>query len=264
MERTQPVAVLDSGVGGVSVLRELRRLMPAEDYLYFGDSAHAPYGERTAGEVRELTLAHAQTLFDEGAKALVVACNTATGAAIGALRQRFVGRPIIGVEPALKPAALCGDHPTVLVMATPLTLRQEKFEHLLAQYNARARVITLPCHGLVELIERGVTGGEALRELLRRLFAPLAGEEVDAVVLGCTHYPLVHAAIAQAARETLRGALMFFDGGAGTARQTRRQLAAAGLCRPAGFSDEPGRVIWRNSSSDPRLPALCQTLLDAP
>lgn len=254
MDVTAPIAVMDSGVGGVSVLRELRQLMPGEDYLYFGDSANAPYGEKSAGEVRALTVANAARLFEAGAKALVVACNTATGAAITALRERFPHHPIIGIEPALKPAATATDCPTVLVMATPLTLQQEKFEHLLAQYNRQARILTLPCHGLVELIEQGVTGGDAMDTLLDELFRPLRGERIDSVVLGCTHYPLARAAIQQAAGE----GVTLFDGGAGTARETRRRLAEAGLLNPAAH----GRVTWQNSSPDPRLPALCRALLD--
>lgn len=255
-ETNRPIAVLDSGVGGISVLRELRRRLPGENYLYFGDSANAPYGERSVESVRALTLAHADELFAAGAKALVVACNTATAAAIGALRERFADRPVIGIEPALKPAVLQKPHSTVLVMATPLTLGQEKFARLLAQYADRARILTLPCHGLVELIERGVTHGPELDALLRGLFAPLSGEAIDSVVLGCTHYPLVRPAI----RAVLGTDVALFDGGEGTARETARQLALHGLCRP---NDGPGHVIWRNSSPDPRLPALCETLLNA-
>lgn len=255
-DNKRPIAVLDSGVGGISVLRELRRLMPSEHYVYFGDSANAPYGEKSAEAVRALTLSHARRLFDEGAKALVVACNTATGAAIAALREEFPDRPVIGIEPALKPAALQKERPTVLVMATPLTLRQEKFEHLLSQFNSRARILTLPCHGLVELIERGVTRGDELDALLDDLFLPLSGEAIDSVVLGCTHYPLVRPAIQALVGEHVT----LFDGGAGTARETKRRLEAAGLCNP---DTADGEVIWRTSSDDPHFPTLCQTLLDA-
>lgn len=257
MNTHQPIAVLDSGVGGISVLRELRRQMPQENYLYFGDSANAPYGEKSAEEVRALTLAHAEALFDAGAKALVVACNTATGVAISALRERFADRPIIGIEPALKPAALQKTSPTILVMATPLTLRQEKFEHLLARYNRQAHILTLPCHGLVELIEQGITDGEVLSQLLRDLFRPLAGESIDSVVLGCTHYPLVRTAI----QAVVGDSVTLFDGGAGTARETRHQLERRGLCCTDGTA---GTIVWRSSCADPALPALCERLLNSP
>ncbi len=255
MQKTAPIAVMDSGVGGISVLRELRRRMPQEDYLYFGDSANAPYGEKTAADVRALTVQNADRLFADGAKALVVACNTATGAAINALRERFPDRVVIGIEPALKPAAHSKTSPSVLVMATPLTLKQEKFEHLLAQYNRDARILTLPCHGLVELIERGVTEGEKMDGLLEELFAPLKEEHLDAVVLGCTHYPLARAAIQRAVGKNIP----LFDGGEGTARETARRLAAAGLLREA---DRVGAVEFRNSADDPSMLALCRRLLD--
>ena len=254
MADNRPVAVLDSGVGGVSVLGELIARLPEEDFLYFGDSANAPYGEKTAEEVRELTLDNAGRLFDMGAKALVVACNTATGAAINALRDRFSDRPVIGIEPALKPAALWRQGGTVLVMATPLTLRQEKFEQLLARYDRRARILTLPCHGLVELIEKGITDGPEMDALLKGLFAPLQGESVDAAVLGCTHYPLAKNAI----RRALGDAVALFDGGAGTARQTARRLAEADLLAERR---RPGRVLWHSSRDEAAFAALGRRLL---
>lgn len=255
MDRSSPIAVIDSGLGGISVLRELVRLMPWEDFRYFGDSANAPYGEKSTAEVRALTLSHATRLFSEGAKALVVACNTATGAAIAALRERFPDRVVIGIEPALKPAARSKTSPSVLVMATPLTLKQEKFEHLLAQYNKDARITVLPCHGLVELIEQGVVSGERLTAHLNELFAPLAGAAPDAVVLGCTHYPLVRTAIQEVVGENVP----LFDGGAGTARETQRRLAEAGLLNDTART---GTVTLENSADSPALLALCRTLLE--
>ena len=254
MQQNAPIAVMDSGVGGISVLRELVRRMPQEDFLYFGDSANAPYGEKSAEDVRALTVQNADRLFADGAKALVVACNTATGAAINALRERFPDRVVIGIEPALKPAARSKTSPSVLVMATPLTLKQEKFEHLLAQYNRDARILTLPCHGLVELIEHGLTDTAETDALLSNLFAPLKNEHLDAVVLGCTHYPLARAAIQRAAGENIP----LFDGGEGTARETERRLAAAGLLRN---DNHVGAVMFQNSANDPALLSLCHRLL---
>ena len=254
MTKTSPIAVMDSGVGGISVLRELVQLMPQEDFYYFGDSHNAPYGEKSTEAVRALTLAHAERMFADGAKALVVACNTATGAAIGALRERFPDRVVIGIEPALKPAARSKNSPFVVVMATPLTLKQEKFEQLLAQYNSDARICTLPCHGLVEMIERGITEGAALTTHLQELFAPLLGEQPDAVVLGCTHYPLVRDTIQAVVGENVP----LYDGGAGTARETRRRLAEAGLLRE---DTHVGVVTVENSANDPTLIALCRDLL---
>ncbi len=255
MENTAPIAVIDSGLGGISVLRELRRLMPNEDFCYFGDSANAPYGEKSTDTVRALTLQHAQRLFAAGAKALVVACNTATGAAITALRAQFPDRVVIGIEPALKPAARFKTSPSVLVMATPLTLKQEKFEHLLAQYNRDARITVLPCHGLVELIEQGVTTGAVLTAHLQTLFAPLADTRPDAVVLGCTHYPLVKAAI----RQVLGEEVALFDGGEGTAKETQRRLREANLLNDAAHT---GTVTFENSANSPTVLALCRQLLE--
>ena len=126
--KENPIAVFDSGLGGVSVLRELIRVMPNENYIYFGDSANAPYGVKTLEEVRELTCEHAKRLFEDGAKGLVVACNTATSAAVRVLRETYPTIPIVGIEPAVKPAVMWKEHPRVLVMATPMTIREEKFQ----------------------------------------------------------------------------------------------------------------------------------------
>ena len=128
MKDTRPIVVFDSGVGGISVLREMVKLMPNEDFLFFGDSANAPYGTRTLEEVRELTVGHISRMVSEGAKAVCLACNTATSAAVEQLRAMYTNIPVIGIEPALKPAALSGGHPNVVVMATPMTLREAKFQ----------------------------------------------------------------------------------------------------------------------------------------
>ena len=185
MERTElPVAVFDSGLGGISVLRALVQRMPGEDFLYFGDSANAPYGVRPAAEVRELTQSVIARLYARGIKAAVIACNTATSAAIGTLRAAFSDIPVIGIEPALKPAA--AQHRHVLVLATPLTLREEKFAALMQRCAASAEILPLPCPELVEFVERGELDSPALTAYLARQLGPYAGH-VDAVVLGCTH-----------------------------------------------------------------------------
>ena len=155
VQRNAPVGVFDSGHGGISVLRELVRRMPCEDFLYFGDSANAPYGPRTTESVQQLTFAAAERLLDAGCKALVVACNTATAAAIDLLRQRYDQIPVVGIEPALKPAVLENDHPHVLVMATEMTLREEKFHRQMESYQDRAEIYRLPAPGIVESVEQG-------------------------------------------------------------------------------------------------------------
>ena len=133
LKRENPIAVFDSGVGGISVLRELVKVMPNENFIFFGDSKNAPYGTKSLEEVRSLTCTHAEELFDAGAKGLVVACNTATSAAVRVLREKYPEIPIVGIEPAVKPAVLCKEHPRVLVMATPMTIREEKFRKLMPE-----------------------------------------------------------------------------------------------------------------------------------
>lgn len=249
-----PIAVIDSGVGGISVLRELRRLMPRERFLYFGDSANAPYGTKSREEVLAITRRNLETLRARGIKALVIACNTATSAAAKALRAENPDLPIIGIEPAVKPAALLCERPNVLVMATPLTLREEKFLSLVARFSDRAQVLPLPCPGLVELIEEGHLDDEPLDAYLASLFAPIAHQAFDAVVLGCTHYPHVKNAIAR----HLSPSAVLLDGGEGTARETLRRLTESGL-----LSDAPeGAVEIVNTGIDPRLSTLCHTLLN--
>ncbi len=245
--------MFDSGLGGISVLRELRALMPGENYLYFGDSANAPYGTRSLEEVRALTLQNIGMLYERGIKAAVIACNTATSAAVSALRERFRDIPIIGMEPALKPAALAHPGGTVLVLATPLTLREEKFSHLLEHYQDGARIVPLACPELVEFVERGELESEALLQYLRaRLDA--YRDQADAAVLGCTHFPFLRAAI----RRVLGAKTVLYDGGAGTARQTQRQLQMHGLLLSSG---KEGSVALENSRNDPRELALSQFLL---
>ena len=253
-ENEKPIAVIDSGVGGISVLRELLKIMPWENYLYFGDSANAPYGSKSKSEVLELTRANLKALRERGIKALVIACNTATSAAAAALRAENPDLPIIGIEPAIKPAATLLESPRIIVMATPLTLKQEKYLSLAHRFSENSEIIPLPCPGLVELIEGGDLDSPAIDEYLEELFAPYADKKADAVVLGCTHYPHVKDAIARHAP----GSPIIIDGGEGTARQTRRRLGELSLLRD---SHEPGRIEIKNSTDDPRLIELSKYLL---
>lgn len=247
--------MFDSGLGGISVLRELRALMPNERYLYFGDSANAPYGTRTLEDVRALTLRNIGMLYDRGIKAAVIACNTATSAAVSALRERFPDIPIIGMEPALKPAVLANPGGTVLVLATPLTLREEKFSQLLEHYQSSAEIICLPCPELVEFVESGDLKSEALLRYLHERLDPFR-DRASAAVLGCTHFPFLRRAISSVLGE----GVTLFDGGAGTARETRRQLALRGMLR-----SEPGGQVWlENSRNCPDEEKLSKNLLFLP
>lgn len=249
-----PIAVIDSGVGGITVLAELLRELPQEQFIFFADCANAPYGTKTAAEVRRLLQATVQDLVQEGIKALVIACNTATAAAAEALRTQY-DFPIIGIEPAIKMATTLGGHPSVLVMATPLTLKQEKFLNLKQQLDSQEDITPLPCPGLMELIEQGHTDDAVLDEYLKELFAPLSDRHFDAVVLGCTHYPHAAAAI----RRALGGGVAVFDGCAGTARQTRRRLDEEGLLRDGG----QGSVVFCNSAQNDAVNQQAKALLEA-
>lgn len=252
---SRPIGVFDSGVGGISVLRELVALMPNENYIFYGDSKHAPYGTKTRGEVERLTCADAEYLVSQGAKALVVACNTATSAAIQVLRQKYPNIPVIGIEPALKPAVRCRVHPRVIVMATPMTLREEKFHNLMIQFQEDAEIIPLPCPGLVEFVEQGNLGSEELRQFLLELFSPYKEIPVDCVVLGCTHYPFVRGMI----QSVLGKHVKIFDGGAGTARETKRRLQECGLQNP---SQKSGKVQIQNSLESLEILDLSKYLLE--
>ena len=250
--KTDAIAVFDSGVGGISVLRQLRKLMPGETFLYLGDSANAPYGTRPTEEIRRLSLNVAQTLVDRGIKALVVACNTATAAAIDTLRQTYPNLIVVGIEPALKPAADRFPGGTIGVLATPVTLNEEKFQHLAAHYAQKCTVIKLPAPGLSELVEHGKGDSSEAEALLRPLLEPWAGK-LDALVLGCTPYPFAAATI----RRILGNDIQLLDGGEGTARETKRRLEQAGL-----LNDSQGSITIENSLDDPDLLELSHKLLE--
>ena len=246
------IAVFDSGVGGISVLRHLCRELPNERFLYFGDSANAPYGTRPTAEIRDLTLAAAEKLMARGCKALVVACNTATAAAIEDLRRCYPDKIIIGIEPALKIASDRFPGGSVGVMATPATLREEKFARLLQRFADHCQVVKLPAAGLVELVEAGKGNGAEAKSLLRPLLEPYHGK-LSAVVLGCTHYPFA----AEVISDLLGEETVLLDGGPGTARETKRRLGLADL-----LHDGPGEIIMENSADCAETTALCRALLE--
>ncbi len=249
-----PIAVIDSGVGGISVLKELCALMPNENFIYFGDSKNAPYGSKSREDVLRITRENLSFLKERGIKALVIACNTATSAAVRVLRGEENELVIVGIEPAIKPPSIDLDHPRVLVMATPLTLKEEKFKKLVERFSDREEIIPLPCPRLVEFIEKGELDTPALHEYLEELLSPHKNEGIDALVLGCTHYPHIKSAISQ----HLFPDTKIYDGGAGTARETLRRLKEADLINP---SAEQGSIEIINSSNDERLIELSKKLL---
>ncbi len=248
------IAVFDSGVGGVSVLRHLKQRMPCERYIYYGDCANAPYGKRSTEQVRQLTLAAVEKILAQyPVKALVVACNTATSAAIGHLRTLYPELIVIGIEPALKLAADRFPGGQIGVMATDVTLREEKFDLLLQRWGANSRVDKISAPGLVELVEQGQEDSAAAFELLEPILAPYRGK-LDALVLGCTHYPFAAAVI----HKILGPDTALLDGGDGTARETLHRLKRADLLAKPG----DGGVIFKTSGDEESFAALAQRLLN--
>lgn len=243
-----PIGVFDSGVGGLSVLREIRQLLPGETLLYVADSGHVPYGDKSPDEIRARSRSIARFLVGQGAKALVVACNTATAAAVAELREIY-HLPIIGMEPAVKPAAEATRSGVVGVLATTGTLQSARFAALLDRFAGSVRVVTQPCPGLVECIEQGELDSERVRALLQRFTEPLLTAGCDTLILGCTHYPFVRATL----QAMLPAEVTLIDTGAAVARQLQQRLAASAMAC-AG----PPRASRFWSSGDPQ--ALCRAL----
>jgi len=233
-----PIGIFDSGVGGLSVLRHIHAQLPHEHLVYFADSGYAPYGDREEEWLIRRSLAITEFLIQQGAKALVVACNTATVAAIRAIRTEFPGMPIVGVEPGLKPGAAATRSGKVGVLATERTLQGEKFLLLREQIATATKVDFLlqPCIGLVDQIELGGLDSEATIKLLETYVVPLLERGADTLVLGCTHYPFVQKAIQRIVDAHSKQHITLIDTGDAVARQLARLLEGAGLLRPAGHA----------------------------
>jgi glutamate racemase len=222
MSDPRPIGVFDSGLGGLSVLREIRRLLPHEDLFYCADSGHAPYGEKPQALIAARSLELCGFLLEQGAKALVIACNTATAAAAQAIRERWPDVPVIGMEPAVKPATAATKNGVVGVLATTGTLESARFAALLDQFGKEVRVLTRPGVGLVEAVERGEQGSARLFRLLEAHLAPLLAGGADVIVLGCTHYVFLREQVEAIVGPDVR----VIDTGAAVARQVERKLAA--------------------------------------
>lgn len=247
---TDPIGVFDSGVGGISVLRALIHKMPGENYLYFGDSANAPYGTRPPQEVAALSTAVADRLVEQGVKALVVACNTTTSIAIEQLRSRYPHLVIVGIEPAVGLAASAYPDGRIGVLATPATIAGRRFMYQAEPY-PNAKIELIPAPNLVEIVESGKYDTPEADGYLRNLLAPYIGK-LDALVLGCTHYPFV----ANALRRVLGEEVAFFDGSSITAAETYKKLQEADLLNEAG-----GEVRIENSLPAPEILKLSMALL---
>lgn len=223
-----PVGVFDSGVGGLSVLRHARDLLPAESFIYVADSANLPYGDKTPAFIRERVLQLGGELVDMGAKALVVACNTATAAAVELLRERY-RLPVIGMEPGVKPAVERSSSGVVGILATPSTVQSHRLATLVDRYAGEAMVLVQPCSGLVEQVERHALDTRETTDLLQHYLQPLIDQGADTLVLGCTHYPFLLPAI----RRLVGKSVEVIDTGPAVARQLQRRLAETGLSAPA-------------------------------
>lgn len=250
-----PVGVFDSGVGGLSVLREIRRALPNESLLYVADSGHVPYGEKTAEHIRERSRSIARFLLEQGAKALVVACNTATAAAVADLRELH-DLPIIGMEPAVKPAAQATRSGVVGVLATTGTLQSARFAALLDRFAGSVTVITQPCPGLVEYIEQGELESDRVRELLQGFTRPLLAAGCDTLILGCTHYPFVRPLL----QSLLPADVTLIDTGAAVARQLRQRLVDSAMLAEG----PPQRCRFWSSGEPEALRRALPVLWDEP
>lgn len=238
-----PIGVFDSGVGGISVLKHIHALLPHENLLYVADSKYAPYGSRTQAEITARCFEIADFLIVNNAKALVVACNTATAAAIDAMRAKY-DLPIIGMEPAVKPAAAATKSGIIGVLATVGTLKSAQFAALLENYGRNVEVVTQACVGLVECIERGELTNQSTLELVQQYCTPLLNEGADTIVLGCTHYPFVRPLIEQA----VGSEVILIDTGAAVAKHLQKRLLALNLIADSKEVSKLSDVIfWTNS-----------------
>ncbi len=250
-----PIGIFDSGIGGLSVLRHVHALLPAEELLYFADSGFAPYGAKPESVIVERALAIAAFLLKLRIKVIVVACNTATAAAIAALRTHYPQLQVVGVEPGLKPAAALTRSGKVGVLATAGTLSSDKFLKLRQQVSEQAQVEFLlqACNGLADQIEKGETASPETARLVQRYVAPLVAQQADTLVLGCTHYPFVEALVREAAGK----GVTLVDTGDAVARQLERVLRQQGLLCTAG----DGKVSAYTSGSRSALMTAFSRLL---
>jgi glutamate racemase len=258
-----PVGIFDSGVGGLSVLRHIQAQLPHEHLLYVADSGYAPYGDKPESLVIARVLAIADFLIAQGAKAIVVACNTATVAAVRVLRETHPGMPVVGVEPGLKPAAALTRIGKVGVLATARTLQGAKFLLLRDQIHRETGVDFLlqPCVGLVDQIELGELDSSAMMATLDRFIAPLLAQDADTLVLGCTHYPLVRGAIERLLGSSGHGDVALVDTGDAVARQLTRLLVAGGLARAVGTEGLSAGLTGYTTASAAALTAAFRSLL---
>jgi glutamate racemase len=243
-----PIGVFDSGVGGLTILRAVRKALPCENLAYVADTAYVPYGQKSADLIRERALAIGGFLVGQGAKVIVVACNTATAAAIDVLRAQL-SVALVGVEPAIKPAVAATRSGVVGVLATPATLASERYRSLIERFAAGIRIVAQPCAGLAEHIERGDLDDERTELMLRGFVEPLLAAHADVIVLGCTHYPLVSHIVQRIAGP----GVAVIENGTAVAKEVARQLALRGSARTGGTGSE---TFWSSGPIERMAPLL--------
>jgi len=249
-----PIGIFDSGVGGISVLRAIREQMPEESIIYFGDQGHIPYGPRPMEQIRDFSEAITRFLLDHGAKIIVVACNTASAAALKYLRQKFPTVQFVGMEPAVKPAAEHTHTGKVGVLATPATFQGALYASVVERFANGVELFQSTCNGLVQQIEQGNLSGEETRQILEVALLPMLEKNIDTVVLGCTHYPFVIPLIQQVVGENVR----VIDPAPAVAKQTARLLDAQGLRNNPGSK---GAVKFYTSGDPEELSSLLPMLM---
>jgi glutamate racemase len=256
-----PIGIFDSGIGGLSVLRHIRQYLPHEDLIYFADSDFMPIGSKPEHVIVARSLAIAEFLLARGAKTLVLACNTATAAAIKGLREIYPDLPLVGVEPGLKPAAAQSQTRIVGVLATERTLDSVKFDQLRAQISAatEVRFLSQACIGLADQVEKGELHSAATAAMIKRYVAPLLEQGADTLVLGCTHYPFVQTLIEACIRETTDRPITIIDTGEAVARQLDRLLALHQMQRP---SNHTGALEGFTTGAESALSGAFATLLE--
>lgn len=257
----RPIGVFDSGFGGASTLRNILAELPYERFIYYGDNANAPYGDKPETEILRLSEQAAEFLLHKGVKALVVACNTATSASINALRKKL-DVPVVSVEPAIKPACAVEGSGKILMLATQATTRLARYRALQARMPDPERVINVGCSGLVERIEAGITAEDAFDDILWEKLADFEGMEIDGIVLGCTHYPFIMPAVRRYARAHFKGGCRIFDGNQGTARQLKRVIREY-ACEAEPVAPD-GRVRFFTSGCAEACEPIFRRLLEIP
>ena len=258
IEKNMPIGFMDSGLGGLSVLRAAVKVMPQEDFIYYGDSAHAPYGTKPQEEIKKLTFDVVEQLLEQGIKGLAVACNTATSAAVRSLRMEYPNLPIVGIEPAIKPAVTCYEGGRILVMATPMTIKQPKYHKLLDKYSDKAEIVSVACPGLMEFVEQGNLDGDELDTYFEEHLNPYLTDDTETIVLGCTHYPFLKHHIMRFLGDKK---IALIDGSLGTANELRRRLNEQNLLKD---ENGEGTVTIYNSTGRQEMIDLSYKLLQMP